>query len=201
VTVFILVHGAWHGGWCWRRTTRLLRAVSLAWMLFCPAIARQTWSLRRRPKNARPGRGASSSLYCSQRSRYLICCHAGQGRHRVRRSRQRPGMASARTGGAATGRGERGRSDPFATFTEPSQLTSGTWRRTRRSSTQPPPRFSSPRVQAVLALHGLRGHVRRCRARSSWRQIKHQQTARYDGTAGLWSCTSNKVRSRSRAPP
>ena len=24
--VFVLVHGAWHGGWCWQRVTPLLRA-------------------------------------------------------------------------------------------------------------------------------------------------------------------------------
>ena len=26
MTNFLLVHGAWHGGWCWRRVTRILRA-------------------------------------------------------------------------------------------------------------------------------------------------------------------------------
>jgi pimeloyl-ACP methyl ester carboxylesterase len=26
VTGFVLVHGGWHGGWCWRRVARLLRA-------------------------------------------------------------------------------------------------------------------------------------------------------------------------------
>lgn len=26
MTTFVLVHGAWHGGWCWRRLTPLLRA-------------------------------------------------------------------------------------------------------------------------------------------------------------------------------
>jgi pimeloyl-ACP methyl ester carboxylesterase len=26
VTTFVLVHGAWHGGWCWRRVAPLLRA-------------------------------------------------------------------------------------------------------------------------------------------------------------------------------
>jgi pimeloyl-ACP methyl ester carboxylesterase len=26
VTTFVLVHGAWHGGWCWQRVTPLLRA-------------------------------------------------------------------------------------------------------------------------------------------------------------------------------
>lgn len=26
MTTFVLVHGAWHGGWCWRRVTPLLRA-------------------------------------------------------------------------------------------------------------------------------------------------------------------------------
>jgi len=26
MTTFVLVHGAWHGGWCWSRTARLLRA-------------------------------------------------------------------------------------------------------------------------------------------------------------------------------
>jgi pimeloyl-ACP methyl ester carboxylesterase len=26
VATFVLVHGAWHGGWCWRRVTPLLRA-------------------------------------------------------------------------------------------------------------------------------------------------------------------------------
>ncbi|MBW5482359.1 alpha/beta fold hydrolase [Streptomyces bambusae] len=25
MTVYVLVHGAWHGGWCWRRTAELLR--------------------------------------------------------------------------------------------------------------------------------------------------------------------------------
>jgi hypothetical protein len=26
MTVFVLVHGGWHGGWCWRRLAPLLRA-------------------------------------------------------------------------------------------------------------------------------------------------------------------------------
>ncbi len=26
VRTFVLVHGAWHGGWCWRRVSRLLRS-------------------------------------------------------------------------------------------------------------------------------------------------------------------------------
>ena len=26
MTTFVLVHGAWHGGWCWSRVARLLRA-------------------------------------------------------------------------------------------------------------------------------------------------------------------------------
>jgi pimeloyl-ACP methyl ester carboxylesterase len=26
MATFVLVHGAWHGGWCWQRVTRLLRA-------------------------------------------------------------------------------------------------------------------------------------------------------------------------------
>jgi pimeloyl-ACP methyl ester carboxylesterase len=26
MATYVLVHGAWHGGWCWRRTTDLLRA-------------------------------------------------------------------------------------------------------------------------------------------------------------------------------
>ncbi len=26
MAIFVLVHGAWHGGWCWQRVARLLRA-------------------------------------------------------------------------------------------------------------------------------------------------------------------------------
>jgi hypothetical protein len=26
MATFVLVHGAWHGAWCWRRVTRLLTA-------------------------------------------------------------------------------------------------------------------------------------------------------------------------------
>src|SRR5262249_62119168 len=26
MTTYVLVHGAWHGAWCWRRVTRLLNA-------------------------------------------------------------------------------------------------------------------------------------------------------------------------------
>lgn len=26
MTNFVLVHGAWHGGWCWKRVARILRA-------------------------------------------------------------------------------------------------------------------------------------------------------------------------------
>jgi pimeloyl-ACP methyl ester carboxylesterase len=26
MATFVLVHGAWHGGWCWKRTTQILRA-------------------------------------------------------------------------------------------------------------------------------------------------------------------------------
>src|SRR5438128_128006 len=26
MATFVLVHGAWHGGWCWKRVTPLLRA-------------------------------------------------------------------------------------------------------------------------------------------------------------------------------
>ena len=27
MAIFVLVHGAWHGGWCWQRVARRLRAV------------------------------------------------------------------------------------------------------------------------------------------------------------------------------
>ena len=26
MATFVLVHGAWHGAWCWKRVTKLLRA-------------------------------------------------------------------------------------------------------------------------------------------------------------------------------
>ena len=26
MTTYVLVHGAWHGGWCWNKTSPLLRA-------------------------------------------------------------------------------------------------------------------------------------------------------------------------------
>src|SRR5690348_7432805 len=26
MSVFVLIHGSWHGGWCWERVTPLLRA-------------------------------------------------------------------------------------------------------------------------------------------------------------------------------
>jgi hypothetical protein len=26
MATYVLVHGAWHGGWCWQRVTPLLRA-------------------------------------------------------------------------------------------------------------------------------------------------------------------------------
>ena len=26
MTTFVLIHGAWHGGWCWNRVTPILRA-------------------------------------------------------------------------------------------------------------------------------------------------------------------------------
>src|SRR4051812_8081549 len=30
MATFVLVHGAWHGGWCWRKLTPLLRAAEHA---------------------------------------------------------------------------------------------------------------------------------------------------------------------------
>jgi hypothetical protein len=35
-TAFVLVHGAWHGGWCWAHVAPLLRAKGH--QLFCPAL-------------------------------------------------------------------------------------------------------------------------------------------------------------------
>src|SRR5206468_3612293 len=29
MATFVLVHGAWHGGWCWLRVARLLRAAAM----------------------------------------------------------------------------------------------------------------------------------------------------------------------------
>ena len=34
---FVLVHGAWHGGWCWRRVADILRARGHA--VFTPTLA------------------------------------------------------------------------------------------------------------------------------------------------------------------
>jgi hypothetical protein len=28
MTTFVLVHGAWHGGWCWTRVRRALLAIT-----------------------------------------------------------------------------------------------------------------------------------------------------------------------------
>jgi Alpha/beta hydrolase family len=33
---FVLVHGAWHGGWCWRRAAALLR--SAGHLVFTPTF-------------------------------------------------------------------------------------------------------------------------------------------------------------------
>src|ERR1700751_3327941 len=33
---FVLVHGAWHGGWCWRRVSRILRAAGQT--VFTPTL-------------------------------------------------------------------------------------------------------------------------------------------------------------------
>ena len=34
---FVLVHGAWHGGWCWRRVENHLRAAGHA--VFAPTLS------------------------------------------------------------------------------------------------------------------------------------------------------------------
>lgn len=34
---FVLVHGAWHGGWCWRRVVELLRLAGHDSMIIDPA--------------------------------------------------------------------------------------------------------------------------------------------------------------------
>jgi pimeloyl-ACP methyl ester carboxylesterase len=36
MATFVLVHGAWHGGWCWQRVSRLLRAAGHA--VFAPTL-------------------------------------------------------------------------------------------------------------------------------------------------------------------
>jgi hypothetical protein len=35
-TTFVLVHGAWHGGWCWKKLTPLLR--SAGHEVFAPTL-------------------------------------------------------------------------------------------------------------------------------------------------------------------
>lgn len=40
MTDILLIHGAWHGGWCWDRTAALLRAQ--AWRVACPDVAGDT---------------------------------------------------------------------------------------------------------------------------------------------------------------
>lgn len=39
-TAFVLVHGAWHGGWCWARVAPLLRAKGH--QVFCPTLVSAT---------------------------------------------------------------------------------------------------------------------------------------------------------------
>jgi dienelactone hydrolase len=34
--IFVLVHGAWHGGWCWRRVADALRAAGN--VVFTPTL-------------------------------------------------------------------------------------------------------------------------------------------------------------------
>ena len=36
MSAFVLVHGAWHGGWCWRRLAPLLRAKGHS--VFAPSL-------------------------------------------------------------------------------------------------------------------------------------------------------------------
>jgi hypothetical protein len=36
VATFVLVHGAWHGGWCWRRVVPRLRAAGHDAMITAP---------------------------------------------------------------------------------------------------------------------------------------------------------------------
>lgn len=40
MTDILLIHGAWHGGWCWDRTAALLRAQG--WRVACPDVAGDT---------------------------------------------------------------------------------------------------------------------------------------------------------------
>jgi hypothetical protein len=37
MVMHMLVHGAWHGGWCWRKVTLLLRAAGHDAMITSPA--------------------------------------------------------------------------------------------------------------------------------------------------------------------
>ena len=36
MTTYVLVHGAWHGGWCWKKTAPLLRAAGAE--VFAPTL-------------------------------------------------------------------------------------------------------------------------------------------------------------------
>ncbi len=36
MTNFVVVHGAWHGGWCWTRVARLLRGTGHDVMIDAP---------------------------------------------------------------------------------------------------------------------------------------------------------------------
>lgn len=37
MTTFVLVHGAWHGGWCWRKVATLLRRAGAE--VYCPTLS------------------------------------------------------------------------------------------------------------------------------------------------------------------
>ena len=55
MTTFVLVHGAWHGGWCYKRVARLLRARGLHANPHRPWGARPPDEPHDRPQHPRPG--------------------------------------------------------------------------------------------------------------------------------------------------
>jgi pimeloyl-ACP methyl ester carboxylesterase len=47
MATFVLIHGAWHGGWCWKRVTPLLRAAGHE--VYAPTLTGLGESIRRAP--------------------------------------------------------------------------------------------------------------------------------------------------------
>ena len=86
----VLVHGGWHGSWCWERVTPLLdrRGSPLARSIFPASMPMRTTDLacRATPRRSpRPARHAEPALLCGHSYGGMVITQAAAGREDVAR--------------------------------------------------------------------------------------------------------------------